>query len=382
MAPATAPGPELRSHPDVLIAHDFAETYGGAERIVASMAHALPAASFWAILGRPSVAERMGVADRFNTVLPPRPALLRGYRALAPLYPSLVRHRRLPAADVLLTSSYAFAHGFATENDAPQVCYCYSPLRFAWSMTDAYGRKLGGPLTRVALQALAAFLRSADRRAARRVTRYIAESHFVADQIRGAYGVEADVVWPPVDCARFTPPAQDGHDDYFLFCGRLIEPYKRPFMAIEAFRSLPHRLVVAGDGPALPELRAVAPPNVEFVGHLDDADLVPLMQRCAAAVFPSRDDFGLIPVEVMACGRPVIAFAGGGALETVVAGKTGELFAEQTAPAMAAAISAFDPDAYVAGAIRTHAEQWDVPRFQAAIVAAVTAAATGVTSPA
>jgi glycosyltransferase involved in cell wall biosynthesis len=382
VASATAPGSEPRSHPDVLIAHDFAETYGGAERIAATMAEALPTAPFWAILGRPSVAERMGVADRFSTVLPSRPALLRSYRALAPLYPSLVKHRRLPAADVLLTSSYAFAHGFATRNDAPQVCYCYSPLRFAWSMTDAYGRTLGGQLTRHALQAFAAFMRRADRKAAKRVTTYIAESHFVAEQIRRAYGVEADVVWPPVDCARFTPSAQDGHDDYFLFCGRLIEPYKRPFMAIEAFRSLPHRLVVAGDGPALPELREVAPPNVEFVGHLDDADLVPMMQRCAAAVFPSRDDFGLIPVEVMACGRPVVAFAGGGALETVVPGKTGALFAEQTAPAMAAAISAFDPDAYDAGVIRTHAEQWDVPRFQAAILAAVEDAAAGVTAPA
>jgi glycosyltransferase involved in cell wall biosynthesis len=371
LATAASAGSVQRPPPDVVIAHDFAETYGGAERIVAAIAQAFPAAPFWAILGRPEVASRMGVADRFNTVLPPRPALIRGYRALAPLYPSLVRHRELPAADVLLTSSYAFAHGFATENDAPQVCYCYSPLRFAWSMTDAYGGKLGGPMVRQALGAFAALMRSADRRAAKRVTRYIAESRFVADQIRGAYGVEADVIWPPVDCARFAPLPKGGHDDYFLFCGRLIEPYKRPFMAVEAFRSLPHRLVVAGDGPALPELRKVAPPNVEFVGHLDDSDLVPLMQRCAAAVFPSRDDFGLIPVEVMACGRPVLAFAGGGALETVVAGTTGEFFAEQTAAAMAEAIEGFNPDAYDPLMIRAHAERWNVPRFQRAIVEAV-----------
>ena len=364
---APGPDPDERRGPRVVIAHDFAETYGGAERILAAMAEEFPDAPVWAILGRPEVAERMGVGDRFHSVLTPRPALLRGYRALTPLYPSLVRRRRLPAADVLLTSSYAFAHGFTTENDAPQVCYCYSPLRFAWSMTEAYGESLGGGLARRSLGVLAGGMRTLDRRAARRVDRYVAESEFVADQLRRFYGVEPNVIFPPVDCSRFTPSAEAGHDGFFLLCGRLIEPYKRPFMAVDAFRSLPHRLLVAGDGPALPELRRVAPPNVEFLGHLADDELVPLMQRCTAAVFPSRDDFGLIPVEVMASGRPVIAFAGGGALETVKPGVTGEFFSEQTADAMAAAVRAFDPDRYDSAAIRAHAEQWDVPRFKAAM---------------
>ena len=333
------------------------------------MTEVLPEAEFWAILGRPSVAERMGLTGRFHSVLPPRPALLKTYRALAPIYPSLVRHYELPEADVLLTSSYAFAHGFQTRNRAPQACYCYSPLRFAWSMTEAYGEELGVPLARHGLSAFAAFMRAQDRRAAKRVTRYVAESAFVARQIQDAYGVDSEVVMPPVDCSLFKPPATPDHDDFFLFCGRLVEPYKKPFMTIEAFRGLPHRLVVAGDGPALRKLREVAPPNVEFLGQLSDTDLVPLMQRCAAAVFPSRDDFGLIPVEVMACGRPVIAFAGGGALETVVPGKTGEFFSEQSAGALRTAINAFNPGAYDPNAIRTHAEGWDVPRFQARMVA-------------
>ncbi len=320
----------------------------------------------------------MGLAGRFHSVLPPRPALFRFYRALAPFYPSLVRHRKLPEADALLTSSYAFAHGFETENRAPQACYCYSPLRFAWSMTEAYGDQLGVPLARHGLRAFAAFMRAADRRAAKRVTRYIAESDFVARQIREAYGVDSEVIMPPVDCSVFEPSAEGGHDGFFLFCGRLVEPYKRPFMAVEAFRELPgHRLVVAGDGPALPKLRKVAPPNVEFTGQLEDRDLIPLMQRCAAAVFPSRDDFGLIPVEVMACGRPVIAFAGGGALETVIPGTTGEFFPEQSHEALLAAIRSFDPDGYDPRAIRTHAEAWDVPRFQERMLAVLNELASG-----
>lgn len=357
----------------VVIAHDFAETYGGAERVAGVLAETFPDAPFWAILGRDEVAERMGVAERFHTVLPARERLLRHYRALVPLYPPLVRARALPEADVLLTSHYAFAHWFRTANRAPQVCYCHSPLRFAWSMTDAYAERFAGtvgPLAGRAVTGLAAGTRAVDRRAARGVDRYVANSRFVAAQIALAYGHEAEVLWPPVDCAAFRP-LDSAPDDYFLLCGRLVEPYKRAALAIAAFETLPFRLVVAGDGPALPELRRLAGSNVEFVGRLDDAELIPLMQRCAAAVFPSRDDFGLIPVEVMACGRPVIAYAAGGALESVVPGLTGELFEEQTVDGLRAAVARFDPGAYSSSAIRRHAETWDVKPFQERIRAIV-----------
>jgi glycosyltransferase involved in cell wall biosynthesis len=348
----------------VLIAHDFAETYGGAERIAATLASAFPDAPFWTILGRRSVAERMGVGDRFHTLLPERPRLLRHYRSLAPAYPLLVRSRPLPKADLLLTSSYAFAHGFRTRNRAPQVCYCYSPLRFAWSMTEGYGERWApGATGERAFGAFAAAMRAADRAAARRVDRYVAESHYVAGQLRQAYGCDPDVVHPPVDCDRFRPAPDEAHEDYFLFCARLIEPYKRPGLVIDAFRDLDRRLLVAGDGPAYGELKRRAGDNVEFLGRLDDDDLVPVMQRAAATVFPSVDDFGLIPVETMACGRPVLAFAGGGALETVVAGRTGEFFDRPTVECLRDAVERFDPEAYDPAAIRAHAEHWKVDRF-------------------
>jgi glycosyltransferase involved in cell wall biosynthesis len=159
----------------------------------------------------------------------------------------------------------------------------------------------------------------------------------------------------------------------YLICGRLVEPYKRVGMALEAFRDLPHRLRIAGDGPALAELKAAAPPNVEFLGQLDDAALVEEMRSCAALVFPSRDDFGLMPVEAMACGRPVLAYADGGALHTVVPGETGELFAHQTAADLRAALERFDPDAYDPVRIREHALQWDSPRFRERVFESVKA---------
>jgi glycosyltransferase involved in cell wall biosynthesis len=357
-----------RSTVEAVIAHDFTEVYGGAERIVASIAEVFPDAPFWSILGHPSVARRMGIGDRAHTVLPPRERLVRGFRALTPLYPAIVRARRLPAADVLVTSSYAFAHGFRTENDAPQVCYCYSPLRFAWSMTGEYEELwAAGPARRAAFRALAGLMRAADRRAAEDVTTYVAESEHIAEQIRRFYGRQPEVIYPPVDTELFKPDSNGDHDDYFLLCGRLIEPYKRFGIAIDAFRELPHRLLIAGDGPAYKDLVGRAGDNVEFLGRLDDDELVPVMQRATATLFPSTDDFGLIPVESMACGRPVIAFAAGGALETVKAGETGEFFDRVTSETIRAAVEGFDPDAYDPDAIRAHAENWSLPRFQAQI---------------
>jgi glycosyltransferase involved in cell wall biosynthesis len=188
----------------------------------------------------------------------------------------------------------------------------------------------------------------------------------VADQIRSFYGLEAEVLPPPVDCGLFRP-AWAPPSDYFLLAGRIIEPYKRMSVVIDAFRSLPHQLVVAGTGPALSELRQSAPPNVKFVGQLDDAQLVATMQNCRAAIFPSTDDFGLIPVEVMACGRPVLAYAGGGALETVAEGVTGAFFADCTPRGVVAAVESFEPEQYDVARVRRHAEQWDVERFRVRI---------------
>jgi glycosyltransferase involved in cell wall biosynthesis len=349
---------------EAAIGHDFLEAYGGAERIMQEIATCFPEAPITALLVRPSVAERMGIEDRVRSVLPARERILDRYRLLTPAYPAIADRTRLPEAEVLVTSSYAFAHRFRTVNDAPQVCYCYSPLRFAWSMTAEYRlRWAHGRSSYVAFGALAAAMRWGDRRTAPRVDRYVAESNYVAEQIGRFYGREAEVLPPPVDCSLFRP-GTGPPDDYFLLAGRIVEPYKRMSLVVEAFRDLPHRLVIVGDGPALPELRSKAPPNVEFTGELDDEAIVPIMQRCAAAIFPSTDDFGLVPLEVMACGRPVLAHAAGGALETVYPGLTGELFFASNPTAVARAVRTFKPEAYDSSAISAHAQNWDSERFR------------------
>jgi len=355
------------------------ETYGGAERVTQEFARAFPEAPVHAILGRPWVAERMGVRERFFSLIAPRPRILRHHRLAAPVLPAIVDAARLPDADVLLTSSYAFAHRFRTVGDAVQVCYCHSPLRFAWSMTDHYRRELARTTTvGLAFGAFAGAMRWSDRRAAQRVGHYLTGSEHVADQIRRFYGREAEVLGAPVDRTLFTPapgPQRDG--DFFLFCGRLVEPYKRASAAIDAFHTLPERLIVAGDGPALSGLRATAPDNVEFVGAVDDAGLVELMRSCRAALFPSNDDLGLIPLEVMACGRPVLAYDGGGARHTVAPGISGELFDAQTPEVIARAVRAFDPSRYDPVRIREQTAPWGAEAFRARIVDTVRAAARG-----
>jgi len=318
----------------------------------------------------------MGVADRFISLLPPRHVLLRHYRLLAPFFPAIVSRLRLPEADVVVSSSYAFAHRLRTPNGAPRVCYTYSPLRFAWSMRDQYRRRWArGPVSSKAFDAFTAWMRASDVRGSRSVHQYLAPGPYVADQVFEFYGRTAEIVDPPVDCDLFRPgPEPPG--DFFLFAGRLIEPYKQVSILVEAFNRLGEKLIIAGDGPERRRLERIAKPNITFAGQLSDDALVGMMQACKAAVFPSQDDFGLIPVEVNACGRPVIAFGGGGATSTVIPGLTGELFGEQTAASLAAAVSSFEPTGYDPEELRAHAMRWSAPRFRERIVEAVLRAKT------
>lgn len=332
----------------------------------------------YAILGRACVAERMGIRDRITSLLPEREALLRHYRGLAPMYPALVRSARLPEADVVVASSYAYAHAFRTANDAPVVCYCHSPFRHLWSQEAAYAESLlGGRLGRTSFKAYAAVARAVDRAAARAVHTFLTQSPFTAELIRRAYGRRAELLPPPIDCGRFRPAGRPD-ESYFLFVGRLVEVYKRPSAVVDAFARMPDlRLRIVGDGPEMESLRRRATPNVEFLGRLEDAELVQQMQNCRAAVFPSIDDFGLVPLEVNACGRPVLAVPAGGARYTVVPGVSGEFLSGQTPEAVVRAVRAFDSGRYDPGAIRSHALRWDGRSFRERLRGRVERVATG-----
>ena len=249
-----------------------------------------------------------------------------GFRSLLPLYPvhfSLLR----PTATLVISSSSAFAHGVRHERGAKHIAYVHSPMRFAWE-PDAYldGSSLSGS-ARFAGRVMGPWLRSWDRLVSKRPDVIVANSLATAARIRRYWRREAVVIHPPVDIGEFT--AEQPDDGYLLIAARLLS-YRRVELAIGAARRLGRELVIAGDGPERARLESLADSNVRFHGHVPRAELVSLIERCHALLLPGIEDFGIVAVEAMAAGRPVVAFGAGGALETVADGQTGVLFATQT----------------------------------------------------
>lgn len=283
------------------------------------------------------------------------------FRKLLPLFPRAIERFDLTGFDLVVSTSHCVAKGARPAPGAPHVCYCHTPMRYVWTAFEEYTAPGRTPLAaRLALSWSAGYLRRWDVRTASRVTTFVANSENVADRIRRFYSREAHVLRPWVDHETFTPG--DGGEPYFLVVTALV-PYKRVELAIDAFRGVDAALIVAGDGPLRERLAREAPANVRFVGRVSDESLRELYRRCRALVFPGEEDFGIVPLEAMACGRPVIAYRAGGALETVVEGTTGLFFDAQTPESLRAAVAAFDENAFDAAHIRAHAERFDRGRF-------------------
>ena len=278
---------------------------------------------------------------------------------------------------MVLSTSHAVAKGARAGPGSTHICYCLTPMRYVWDQREAY---LGRGLRRALAFPLATLLRRWDARrsAPDRIHRFLAISQTVAGRVREHYGREAEVIYPPVDVERIRPNGR-APEPFFLLVGGFV-PYKREDTAVEAFRRLGLRLVVAGDGPTRARIAATAPPNVEFTGFLSDAALADLYARCRALIYPQEEDFGLVAVEAQAAGRPVIAFGRGGATETVrpldASGSnsaTGVWFDAQQPEALVAAVQRFIrvEDRFDPVYIRHHAERFSAGRFRSEMRAAV-----------
>lgn len=291
------------------------------------------------------------------------PRVTKLHQLYLPAYPIAFETFNLSEYNVVLSSSSAFAKGVVTEATALHVCYCHSPMRFAWNYTDyMQGEKMAGR-ARFVLPLVLNYVRLWDETSSRRVDAYIANSKVVARRIRKRYGRQSVVINPPVDTRLYTPKQGGKHGDYFLVVSRMI-PYKRLDIVIDAFTKLGLPLKVVGKGRQEAELRARAGSNIEFIGQVPDAELKKLYANCRAFIFPGEEDFGITPLEAQASGRPVIAYGAGGALETVVAGVTGEFFSSQTAESLADVVSGFNENSYDHTAIRSHAENFDTEVFK------------------
>ena len=354
----------------VALVHDYLNQRGGAERVFAHIARAFPGAPVYTALFDPAVTGDLIAPARVRTSKLQRlPFASRAFRYLAPFYPAIFEGFDLSSYDLILSSTTSWAKGVCFRPDAVHVCYINTVSRFAFAY-DRYVGELGaGRLARPLVAPLVAW----DRRAAERPTAYVANSANVAARVERYYGRHARVLHCPVDLDRFSVGGGDG--GYFVAIARLL-PYKRDDLTIDACALAGVPLKIVGTGPAERALRARASgTRTEFLGALSDADVNDVLGGASAAIVAAEEDYGLVPLEANACGRPAIAYGAGGALETIVPGATGEFFAEQTAASLAAALRAFDPKRYDPAALRAHAASFAPERFierlQATVLEAV-----------
>lgn len=345
----------------VALVHDWLNQLGGAEDVLEALVSLYPRAPLYTSLywreGMPAHWRQWDIHTSFIDRLP---GAHRRQQLYFPLYPLAFEQFDLRGYDVVLSNKSGFCHGVITGAETLHICYCLTPTRYVWRYHQYAEQERLGRLTRLGLTPFLTYLRLWDRLAADRVDAFVAISQEIRRRIRKVYGREAVVIYPPVHTAAFEPAAQV--DDYYLFVGRLV-PYRRLDILIQAFNQLGRPLYIAGRGRDRERLEALAQPNIHFLGYVPDAELPALMARCRAFLFPGEEDFGIAPLQAMAAGRPVIAYAAGGALETVTP-DTGVLFAEQTVPAIIQAVEAFDTARVSPALIRRHAEQFDVAVFK------------------
>lgn len=343
------------------LVHDWLNQVGGAEDVLAALVKMYPVAPLYtSIYWR----EKMPAAWRtwpIHTLWIDRvPGIHEHHQRYLPLYPLAFGGLNLGAYDVILSNKSGFCHG-VQKGSAVHVCYCLAPTRYVWQLDAYMDRENMGKATRLMLRPLVSLLKRWDYAAAQRVDHFIAISTEIQARIRQFYGCESVVIYPPVETARFKPVEAAG--DYFLIVSRLI-PYKRIDLAVQACTQLGLPLLVAGSGRDRERLEQMAGPTVKFLGYVPDADLPDLMARCKCFLFPGLEDFGITPVQAMAAGRPVIAYKGGGALDTVIPGVTGEFFTEQTVESLAAVLRSFDAARYSPESVRAHALKFDEAVFQ------------------
>jgi glycosyltransferase involved in cell wall biosynthesis len=354
------------------IVHDWLVTYAGAERVLEQMLQVLPDAELYGLIDFVPPAERgfLGGRPVRTSFLQRLPGARTRYRSYLPLMPLAIEQFDLSAYDLVVSSSYAVAKGVLTGPDQLHVCMCYSPMRYAWDLQHQYLRETG--LARGLRSGLARtllhYVRNWDGRTAQGVDEFIAISRFVARRIRKVYRRDSVVIYPPVDVETFTPGAQ--REDYYVTASRLV-PYKRVDLLVEAFAGMPdRRLIVIGDGPELGRIRAKARSNVTLMGAQPIAAVRDYLQRARAFLFAAEEDFGIAPLEAQACGTPVLAYAKGGALETIrgleYPEPTGVFFMEQSAPAIREAVVRFEAEAprISQGACRQNALRFGAERFR------------------
>ncbi len=374
-----------RSEPRVILIHDWLTGMRGGEKCLEVLCQRWPEAPLYTLLHHPgSVSPAIEQRPLHTSWLNQLPAVHRYYRYLLPAMPVATAMWHLPPCDLVVSFSHCVAKSVRPPRGVPHVCYCFTPMRYAWHMQESYfdNEHYRGPkawLVRPLLRGLRAW----DRATAHAVTHFIAISRTVQQRIRDCYDRDSVVIYPPVD-TDFYHPVQRAREEYFLVVSAFA-PYKRVDLAIEACRQFGKKLVIIGTGQDEARLRRMAGPHVTFLGWQPDEVIRGHLQRCQALLFPGEEDFGIVPVEAMACGTPVIAYGKGGATETVIcpaSGRepTGLWFEEQSAECLAEALRTFERQRteFSPLAARRQAQRFQQRRFREELLAYL----AGITMPA
>jgi len=355
----------------VVIVHDWLTGMRGGEKVLESICRLFPTAELLTLVAdRSTVSQVITSRPIRPSIVQMLPGATRWYRQYLPVFPLAIELFDLDDVDLVISTSSCAAKAVVPTGRAKHLCYCHSPMRYAWDQFDAYfgPERLGGWKSALARRVMARIARW-DRDTAHRVDVFLANSHHVAGRIARYYNREATVLHPPVDTAFFTPDGSPPASN-FLVVSALV-PYKRLEVVVDAATRLGVPLTVVGTGPDESRLRARAGSTVQFLGAVDGPALREQYRRARALLLPGEEDFGIAPVEAMACGRPVIALDRGGATETVVHGVTGLLVPADAPNGFADAMQHFDQASFDPTVIRAHAEQFGVDRFERALRASI-----------
>jgi glycosyltransferase involved in cell wall biosynthesis len=347
----------------VALVHDYLNQAGGAERVLGVLHGMFPTAPIYTtIVDHDVLWPSLRDADIRTSWMQRLPGLRKHFKKYLPFYPRAIEGFDLREYDLVISSSSAFAKAARAGSGALHVCYCYTPMRFVWDF-DHYATQEGlTRITRLALRPLIRRLGRWDLATRDRPDVYLTSSSAVQERIQRIYGRSSEIVCPPVDSDRYA--VTDSDEPYYLVVSRL-NGYKRIDIAVRAFNALGHCLLVIGDGPQRARLEAIAKPNVRFAGRLADADVARHYGRCRGVVFPGEEDFGIVPLEANLSGRPVVAYRGGGALDTVHDGRTGVFFERPDPVSLAEAVRRCDQIRWDKRALRQHGEQFSEQAFRA-----------------